>query len=53
LFLENDDLVATYMPGAKATEKRAQVEDHAKRYIFSRAPEKYHDFLVPDFPLGK
>ena len=53
MFLENDDLVTTYMPGAKATAKRAKVEDHAKRYIFSRAPEKYHNVLVPNFPLGK
>jgi hypothetical protein len=40
------------MPGVAATKKRALVEDHAKKYIFSRAPKKYHDFLVPDFPLG-
>ncbi|RYN16575.1 hypothetical protein AA0112_g12437 [Alternaria arborescens] len=52
LFLENDDLVTTYMPGAEATTKRAKVEDHAKRYIFSRAPKKYHNVLVPNFPLG-
>jgi cation diffusion facilitator CzcD-associated flavoprotein CzcO len=53
LFLENDDLITTYMPGAEATTKRAKVEDHAKRYIFSRAPKKYHNVLVPNFPLGK
>lgn len=52
LFLENDELVSTYMPGIKASQKRSAVEDHAKKYIFSRAPEKYHDFLIPDFPLG-
>ncbi|KAF2799542.1 monooxygenase [Melanomma pulvis-pyrius CBS 109.77] len=52
LFLENDDLVSTYMPGVKASIKRAAVEDHAKKYIFSRAPKKYHHFLIPDFPLG-
>lgn len=53
LFIENDDLVATYMPGVKASIKRAAVEDSAKKYIYSRAPKKYHDYLVPDFPLGK
>lgn len=53
LFLLNDDLVSTYMPGVAATRKRAKVEDHAKKYIYSMAPEKYHDFLVPEFPLGK
>ncbi|KAI1613810.1 monooxygenase [Exophiala viscosa] len=52
LFLQNDDLVATYMPGATATRKRAKVEDHAKKYIFATAPAKYHQILVPDFPLG-
>lgn len=52
LFLESDDLVSTYMPGVKASTKRAAVEDHAKKYIFSRAPKKYHHFLIPDFPLG-
>ncbi|RAR10294.1 monooxygenase [Stemphylium lycopersici] len=52
LFIENDDLVATYMPGVKASIKRAAVEDSAKKYIYSRAPKKYHDYLVPDFPLG-
>jgi cation diffusion facilitator CzcD-associated flavoprotein CzcO len=53
LFLENDDLVSTYMPGVKASLKRAGVEEHAKKYIFSRAPKKYHQFLIPDFPLGR
>lgn len=53
LFLENDDLVATYMPGVNAAKKREKVEDHAKKYIFSRTPEKYHHFIVPNFPLGK
>ncbi|KAF2009747.1 NAD(P)-binding protein [Aaosphaeria arxii CBS 175.79] len=52
IFLENDELVATYMPGANATKKRKLVEDHSKNYICSRAPEKYHQVLVPDFPLG-
>lgn len=53
LFLANDDLVATYMPGISAAGKRKKVEDHAKEYIYSRTPEKYHHFIVPEFPLGK
>lgn len=53
LFLENDDLVATYMPGPLASAKREKVEEHAKEYIYSRTPKKYHDFIVPDFPLGR
>lgn len=51
-FLENDNLVATYMPGPLAAKKRAAVENHAKEYIYATAPKKYHDRLVPDFPLG-
>jgi cation diffusion facilitator CzcD-associated flavoprotein CzcO len=52
LFLENDDLVATYMPGVDAAIKRTAVEENAKNYIYSTAPKKYHGDLVPDFPLG-
>lgn len=52
LFLDNDDLVSTYMPGQSAAKKRAKVEDHAKNYIYSTAPKQYHDYLVPEFPLG-
>jgi cation diffusion facilitator CzcD-associated flavoprotein CzcO len=51
-FLENDELVTTYMPGGKASKKRAKVEENAKKYIFDTSPGKYHHFLVPDFPLG-
>ncbi|KAF1965080.1 hypothetical protein BU23DRAFT_575195 [Bimuria novae-zelandiae CBS 107.79] len=40
------------MPGASAAGKRSKVEDNAKKYIFSRTPEKYHHFIIPDFPLG-
>lgn len=53
LFLQNDDLVSTYMPGATAAKKRAKVENHAKEYIYATAPKKYHDILVPEFPLGE
>ncbi len=52
LFLQNDDLVATYMGGEKATKLRTMVEDHAKGYIYQTAPKRYHEKLVPDFPLG-
>lgn len=53
LFLANDGLVATYMPGAAAEKLRSQAEDRAREYIYSMAPRKYHSVLVPDFPLGK
>ncbi|KAI9685438.1 MAG: hypothetical protein M1822_004569 [Bathelium mastoideum] len=52
LFLENDALVETYMPGPLAAKKRAIVEANATKYIHSIVPSKYHDFIVPDFPLG-
>ncbi|KAF2233755.1 monooxygenase [Viridothelium virens] len=52
LFLENDALVETYMPGPLAAKKRTMVEENAKKYIHSMVPEKYRDFIVPDFPLG-
>lgn len=53
LFLANDNLVATYMPGANAERLRAKVERSARQYIKQQAPKKYHDFLIPDFPLGE
>ncbi|KMU75446.1 hypothetical protein CISG_05081 [Coccidioides immitis RMSCC 3703] len=52
LFLESDNLVSTYMPGPAAAKVRERVETQAKEYIQATAPEKYHDFIVPKFPLG-
>ena len=52
LFNASEDLVKTYVPGEKAAIKRATAEEKAKQYIYDTAPEKYHKFLVPDFPLG-
>jgi cation diffusion facilitator CzcD-associated flavoprotein CzcO len=52
LFRENDSLVTTYVPGEQATVKRKETEDHAKQYIYAMTPKKYHDFIVPKFPLG-
>ena len=53
LFLANDGLVATYMPGEKAARLRTNVENGARGCIRSVAPKDYHDFLIPDFPLGE
>lgn len=44
--------MTTYVSGEKAAQKRQLIEDHAKRYIYSMAPKKYHEFIVPKFPLG-
>lgn len=52
LFLASDKMVAAYGPGEEASKIRAKAEVHARDYIFSMAPTKYHDFLVPNFPLG-
>ena len=53
LFLANDGLVATYMPGKAAESLRKTVEEHARQYICTQAPQKYHQALIPDFPLGE
>lgn len=53
LFLANDNLVATYLPGPAAVKLRETAEENARKYIKSNAPKKYHDILIPDFPLGK
>jgi hypothetical protein len=52
LFNLNDNLVSTYVPGKKATQKRTIAEENAKKYIYKMTPKKYHDFIVPKFPLG-
>lgn len=28
------------------------MENRAKKYIYGQTPQKYHDIIVPDFPLG-
>lgn len=53
LFLANDNLVATYMPGADAERLRAEAESSARQYIKKQSPKEYLEFLIPDFPLGK
>jgi hypothetical protein len=45
-------MVAAYGSTAEAENLRAKAEVHARDYIYSTAPAKYHHFLVPDFPLG-
>jgi cation diffusion facilitator CzcD-associated flavoprotein CzcO len=40
------------MPGEKAEKKRLAAEASAKKYIYATTPEKYHEFIVPKFPLG-
>lgn len=44
--------MATYVPGRKAEKKRHATEENAKKYIYRMTPKKYHEFIVPKFPLG-
>lgn len=32
--------------------QRLKEEQHGREYIYSKAPQKYHNTLVPDFELG-
>ncbi|KFY81519.1 hypothetical protein V500_11346 [Pseudogymnoascus sp. VKM F-4518 (FW-2643)] len=52
LFTGNDALVETYGAGEKAQRVRTATENGARNYIYQNAPEKYHHFIVPEFPLG-
>ncbi|KAF5004443.1 hypothetical protein FDECE_9081 [Fusarium decemcellulare] len=52
LFAVNDSLAGLYASGPDSVMARKEVEAAAKEYIYSRAPAKYHDCIVPDFPLG-
>lgn len=52
LFLKTDQLAAVYGPDEKQVREREAIEEEARQYIYSKAPKKYHNFIVPDFPLG-
>ena len=52
LFLKTDNLASVYGPDERQVKQREAIEEEARQYIYSQAPEKYHDFIVPDFPLG-
>lgn len=52
VFQANDNLVATYLPGSAAEKKRLAAEASAKQYIYKTTPQKYHEMIVPTFPLG-
>lgn len=51
-FLDTDSLAASYGSTPKEIKTRKLIEEKAKEYIYSQAPQKYHDVLVPDFALG-
>ncbi len=52
IFLDADEQTTTYFPTPKGLKARAAAEKESSEYIRSKAPEKYHDFIVPKFPLG-
>lgn len=52
LFLKTDELASVYGPLESQVRKRRAIEDAATEYIKKEAPEKYHSFIIPDFPLG-
>lgn len=52
IFLEADEQTTTYFPTPRGLKARIAAEAESKEYIYSRTPEKYRDFIVPDFPLG-
>lgn len=52
IFLEADEQTTTYFPTPKGNTARLAAERESTEYIRSKAPEKYWDFIVPDFQLG-
>lgn len=51
-FLDTDSLAASYGSSPQEVKRRKEIEQDAKEYIHSQAPQKYHDVLVPEFALG-
>ncbi|PNP38823.1 hypothetical protein TGAMA5MH_09046 [Trichoderma gamsii] len=52
LFMSTDNLASVYGSSEKQIRQRVDIERKAMKYIRSQCPEKYHSFIVPDFPLG-
>jgi cation diffusion facilitator CzcD-associated flavoprotein CzcO len=52
IFLDADEQTKTYFPTAEGLKARVAAEEESKKYIYSRTPKKYWDFIVPKFPLG-
>lgn len=52
IFLDADEQTTTYFPTPAGVKARDAAEAESKEYIYSRAPKKYWDFIVPNFPLG-
>lgn len=52
IFIDADEETTTYFPTPKGRKARVETEEQSKRYIRSKAPEKYWKHIIPDFPLG-
>jgi cation diffusion facilitator CzcD-associated flavoprotein CzcO len=52
IFLEADEQTTTYFPTPRGTKARIAAEKESTEYIRSKTPQKYWDFIVPDFALG-
>lgn len=50
--MDTDSLAASYGSSPEEVKERREIEENAKAYIYSQAPKKYHEILVPDFALG-
>ncbi|KIW32891.1 uncharacterized protein PV07_04404 [Cladophialophora immunda] len=52
LFASFEFMTLAYGAGEKAARERRKLEGASKRYTLGKTPQKYHGFIIPDFPLG-
>ncbi|KAE8420972.1 monooxygenase [Aspergillus pseudocaelatus] len=52
IFLKAETESNTYFPSPEGVNARIEAEKESKEYILSKTPEKYWDFIMPNFPLG-
>ncbi|EAW17031.1 flavin-containing monooxygenase [Aspergillus fischeri NRRL 181] len=52
IFMKAEKESNTYFPTPEGVTARLAAEAESKEYILSRTPEKYWQFIVPNFPLG-
>ncbi|TIA57925.1 monooxygenase [Aureobasidium pullulans] len=52
IFWSIDKQSYTYRGTDAGVKQRLKEEEEARQYIYTKAPEKYHNLLVPDFELG-
>lgn len=52
IFIDADEETTTYFPTPRGIKARKAKEEESKSYIRSKAPKKYWDSIIPNFPLG-